>query len=57
MEPKLNFDFKTLCQFLEIEDIPEEPFPHGRNNGKRILPKFKWYRDLRSMYWNYKKNY
>lgn len=52
-----NFDYTTLCQFLKINDIPDKPFPHGRNNGNRILPKFKWYRDLRSRYWNYKKQY
>lgn len=57
MEPGQNFDYTTLCEFLEIKDIPEAPFPHGRNNGNRILPKFKWYRDLRSRYWNYKKQY
>lgn len=57
MEPKKNFDYETLCDFLEISEVPNEPFPHGRNNGNRFLPKFKIYRDLRSLYWNLKKKY
>lgn len=57
MEPKKNFNYQTLCEFLEIESIPDEHFPHGRNNAERKLPNYKWYRDLRSWYWNYKKNY
>ena len=57
MEPKCNFDYKTLCHFLQIENIPLEAFPHGRNNRKRKLPNYKLYRDLRSAYWNFKKRY
>lgn len=57
MEIGKNFNYRTLCDFLEIEDVPQEEFPHGRNNTKRILPNFKLYRDLRSLYWNIKKNY
>lgn len=57
MEMGVNFDYTTLCTFLNIERIPEDAFPHARNNKKRKLPKYKLYRDLRSLYWNYKKNY
>nr|WP_321233389.1 sulfotransferase [uncultured Psychroserpens sp.] len=57
MKPKHNFDYKTLCNFLHIENVPQEDFPHGRNNNRRLLPNFKLYRDLRSMYWNFKKKY
>lgn len=57
MEQGKNFNYETLCNFLKIENVPEDPFPHARNNTKRILPNYKLYRDLRSMYWNYKKNY
>lgn len=57
MEMGHNFDYKTLCSFLDILDVPQEPFPHARNNKKRQLPKYKLYRDLRSLYWNYKKKY
>jgi len=57
MEMGKNFNYETLCNFLEIEVIPKEPFPHARNNKKRILPNYKLYRDLRSMYWNFKKGY
>ena len=57
MEPGLNFNYPTLCEFLGIESVPDEPFPHGRKNDNRTLPNFKWYRNLRSFYWNYKKGY
>ena len=57
MEPKRNFDYDTLCRFLNEESVPIEDFPHGRNNSRRILPRFKLYRNLRSMYWNFKKKY
>lgn len=57
MEMGVNFDYTTLCTFLSIETIPEDAFPHARNNKKRKLPKYKLYRDLRSLYWNYKKDY
>ncbi|SFN72476.1 hypothetical protein SAMN04487989_10325 [Bizionia echini] len=57
MEMGVNFDYPTLCNFLHIETIPEDAFPHARNNKKRQLPNYKLYRDLRSFYWNYKKNY
>ncbi|WP_417214742.1 sulfotransferase family protein [Bizionia sp.] len=57
MEMGVNFDYTTLCTFLNIETIPEDAFPHARNNKKRKLPKYKLYRDLRSLYWNYKKDY
>ncbi|WP_228851088.1 sulfotransferase family protein [Aegicerativicinus sediminis] len=57
MEAGKNFDYGTLCGFLEVRAIPSEAFPHGRNNSKRLLPKFKWYRQLRSYYWNLKKGY
>ena len=57
MEVGVNFDYPTLCNFLHIETIPEDAFPHARNNKKRQLPNYKLYRDLRSLYWNYKKNY
>ncbi len=53
MEQGKNFDYKTLCEFLELETLPEE-FPHSRKNN-RLRAKFKIYRDLRSYYWN-KKN-
>ena len=57
MQTEKNFNFKTLCSFLGIESPPEENFPHGRNNGKRVLPNYKLYRDIRSLYWNLKKKY
>ncbi|MGY0392942.1 sulfotransferase family protein [Bizionia sp. KMM 8389] len=57
MEMGKNFDYNTLCHFLEISSIPDREFPHARNNKKRQLPKYKLYRDLRSLYWNYKKKY
>ncbi|MCX7549378.1 sulfotransferase family protein [Xanthomarina sp. F2636L] len=57
MEMGKNFNFKTLCEFLEILEVPDEDFPHARNNKKRKLPNYKLYRDLRSMYWNLKKKY
>ncbi|MGJ8593517.1 MAG: sulfotransferase family protein [Aquaticitalea sp.] len=57
MEMGENFKFDTLCAFLEISKVPNTPFPHARNNKKRKLPDYKLYRDLRSMYWNYKKKY
>jgi len=57
MEPGRNFDYQTLCEFLEISEVPDIPFPYERNNKKRKLPNYKFYRDFRSMYWNYKKNY
>lgn len=57
MEPGKNFSYQVLCEFLELEPVPNDPFPHGRNNAKRTLPNYKWYRDLRSWYWNVKKKY
>ena len=57
MEMGKNFNYQTLGIFLDLEDIPQADFPHARNNKKRKLPNYKLYRDLRSMYWNYKKNY
>ena len=57
MEMGKNFNYQTLGIFLDLEDIPLADFPHARNNKKRKLPNYKLYRDLRSMYWNYKKNY
>lgn len=57
MELGRNFDYNTLCGFLNITHIPDENFPHSRNNKKRILPKYKLYRCVRSIYWNYKKRY
>lgn len=57
MEQNENFNYETLCQFLNVSEIPQEPFPHARNNKKRTLPKYKWYRDLRSLYWNFKNKY
>jgi hypothetical protein len=57
MEMGKNFNYETLCGFLGLEEIPHEDFPHARNNKKRKLPNYKLYRDLRSIYWNYKKKY
>lgn len=57
MEQGHNFNYDTLCKFLGIEDIPAVAFPHARNNKKRKLPNYKLYRDLRSLYWNFKKKY
>ncbi len=57
MEQGRNFDYQSLCSFLDIEAVPNEPFPHARNNKKRKLPNYKLYRDLRSLYWNIKKKY
>ena len=57
MEQGRNFDYSTLCAFLKLSKVPNELFPHARNNRKRKLPNYKMYRDLRSFYWNFKKNY
>ncbi len=53
MEQDKNFDYRTLCDFLDL-GIPSEEFPHSRKNT-RLRAKIKLYRDLRSLYWN-KKN-
>ncbi len=57
MEMGKNFNYQTLGAFLSLEDLPKEDFPHARNNKKRKLPNYKLYRNIRSIYWNYKKNY
>ncbi|MFD2823337.1 sulfotransferase family protein [Lacinutrix iliipiscaria] len=57
MKQGYNFNYQTLCEFLNINDVPNEDFPHARNNKKRKLPNYKIYRDLRSFYWNFKKKY
>lgn len=57
MEMGKNFDYQTLCTFLELKHIPKEVFPHARNNKKRKLPNYKLYRKIRSLYWNFKKGY
>lgn len=56
MEMETNFDFKTLCTFLEIEKVPMGEFPRSRKN-KQSLSKFKAYRSIRSAYWNFLKKY
>jgi len=56
MKQNLNFDYGTLCEFLEIKDCPETPFPYSRKN-KQNLSRYKIYRDIRSLYWNFKKKY
>ena len=53
MKQGKDFNYKTLCNFLQLE-IPNEQFPHSRKNN-RIRAKYKIYRMLRSLYWN-KKN-
>ena len=57
MEQGRNFNYDTLCNFLQITEVPKEDFPHARNNKTRRLPKYKLYRNLRSLYWNYRKKY
>ncbi|WP_298236975.1 sulfotransferase family protein [uncultured Algibacter sp.] len=57
MKMEENFDYETLCGFLNLDEIPQDAFPHARNNKKRKLPNYKLYRDIRSLYWNYKKGY
>jgi len=57
MEQGKNFDYATLCGFLGIAEVPQTAFPHARNNRTRSLPRYKWYRDLRSLYQNLKKGY
>lgn len=57
MQMGKNFNYKTLCEFLGIKEIPNNEFPHARHNRKRKLPKYKLYRDIRSLYWNYRKKY
>jgi hypothetical protein len=57
MEMEKNFNYQTLSGFLNLDEIPQGAFPHARNNKKRKLPNYKLYRDLRSIYWNFKKNY
>lgn len=56
MEIGKNFDYNTLGQFLGLLDMPDEEFPKSRSN-KQQLSKYKWYRQLRSIYWNYTKGY
>lgn len=50
-----NFDYQTLCSFLQIES-PSGEFPRSRKNSQK-LSKYKLYRKIRSFYWNHKKNY
>lgn len=50
-----NFDYKTLCEFLQVE-ISSEEFPRSRKNVQKLAKK-KLYRNLRSAYWNFKKGY
>ncbi|GAA4267984.1 sulfotransferase [Hyunsoonleella aestuarii] len=57
MEQNKNFNYETLCQFLNMPIVPKDLFPHARNNKKRKLPNYKWYRDLRSIYWNFRNKY
>jgi hypothetical protein len=57
METGKNFNYQTLCGFLNLEEVPQDDFPHARNSKKRKLPHYKLYRELRSIYWNYKKKY
>ncbi|TXE17101.1 sulfotransferase [Psychroserpens burtonensis] len=57
METGKNFNYPVLCSFLNIEQVPQDEFPHARNSKKRKLPNYKLYRKLRSLYWNYKKKY
>lgn len=56
MEIGINFNYKTLCDFLEIEKPEADEFPHSRKN-KQSYNNYKWYRFLRALYVNYKKNY
>lgn len=51
-----NFDYKTLCEFLGIINVPENDFPRSRKNAQK-LSKYKLYRMMRSAYWNFRKNY
>ena len=55
MEQGKNFNYRTLCNFLELE-VLQEKFPHSRKNS-RLRAKFKIYRDLRSFYWNSKNSW
>ena len=49
-----NYNYKTLCDFLNIEEIPDGSFPKSRSNSQK-LSKYKLYRHLRSYYWNLRK--
>lgn len=50
-----DFNYKTLCEFLQVE-IPSEEFPRSRKNVQKLANR-KLYRNLRSAYWNFKKGY
>lgn len=54
MDMKSDFNYKTLYPFLGIKEIPTDLFPKSRSNTQR-LSKFKIYRELRSLYWNFKR--
>jgi len=56
MEQGINFDYETLCEFLNINEIPKIEFPHSRQN-KAYLSRYRIYRYIRSFYWNFKKKY
>lgn len=49
-----NYNYQTLCNFLNIKEIPKGGFPKSRSNNQK-LSNYKLYRDLRSFYWNLRK--
>ena len=51
-----NFNYQTLCQFIGLENVPNEPFPKSRKNAQ-YLSNFKLYRHIRSIYINKIKGY
>lgn len=55
MEMGQNFDYETLCWFLNL-NAPQLEFPISRKNSQQFA-KYKIYRVLRSAYWNFKKKY
>jgi len=56
MELGEDFNYASLCNFLEIKEVPEGEFPRSRKNTQKLV-KYKLYRKVRSIYWNYKKKY
>lgn len=54
MDMKSDFNYETLYPFLGIKEIPNGSFPKSRSNTQK-LSNFKIYRELRSLYWNFKR--
>ena len=51
-----NFDYSSLSTFLDVKITANKSFPISRKNEQK-LSNYKFYRDLRSLYRNWKKGY